>query len=314
MVVAHNSVNAGPLHPAGDCESLSRMTMPIPYIARTRAYYAALGYAAPYRWAPHDDVPFHRPVKPLRECRVALITTATPHPTVPGAYDAAGKFFAVYSGAPDREPRLAINHVAIDFRNTTGADQGSYFPLRALRRAAANGRIGALTRFHGVPTNRSQRTTRETDAPEILARCREDGADVALLVPNCPVCHQVVSLTALQLEASGIATVVMGAARDIVELCGVPRLLFSDVPLGNAAGRPDDLASQDLTLGLAFDLLEQATVPRTTLQSPLRWSADDAWKRDYGNIDGLSAAEVERLRAEFDAGKAVAHALKKAKA
>jgi hypothetical protein len=24
----------------------------------------------------------------------------------------------------------------------------------------------------------------ETDAPELLRRCREDGADVALLVPN----------------------------------------------------------------------------------------------------------------------------------
>jgi hypothetical protein len=99
----------------------------------------------------------------------------------------------------------------------------------------------------------------------------------------------------------------MGAARDIVELCGVPRFVFSDFPLGNAAGRPHDVGSQDLTLNLALDLLEQATAPRTTVQSPLRWSADEAWKRDYGNIVGLAPAELERLRAEFDAGKAVAH-------
>jgi hypothetical protein len=47
------------------------------------------------------------------------------------------------------------------------------------------GRLGALTlRFHGAPTNRSQRVTMDTDAPELLRRCREDGAEVALLVPS----------------------------------------------------------------------------------------------------------------------------------
>ena len=109
-------------------------------------------------------------------------------------------------------------------------------------------RIGGLTaRFHGVPTNRSQRHTLAVDAPEILARCREDGADAAVLVANCPVCHQTLSLVARTLEAAGLPTVLMGAAKDIVELCGVPRFLFSDVPLGSAAGLPNDPASQDAT-------------------------------------------------------------------
>jgi D-proline reductase (dithiol) PrdB len=51
---------------------------PIPYMARTRAYYGALGYP-PYRWAHFDDVPFAPLVKPLGETRVALITTAAPY-------------------------------------------------------------------------------------------------------------------------------------------------------------------------------------------------------------------------------------------
>jgi D-proline reductase (dithiol) PrdB len=287
---------------------------PIPYIARTARYYAALGYTIPYRWAQHDDVPFHRLAQPLARSRIALITTATPIATERHTYDAAGKFFTVYSGDTATEHDLRINHVAIDFQHTTGADQASYFPLQALRRAVAPrgsmvGRIGALTaRFHGAPTNRSQRVTRETDAPAILARCQEDGADAAILVPNCPVCHQTVSLVARHLEANGIATVIMGCAKDIVELCGVPRFLFSDFPLGNAAGKPHDIASQDRTLSLALDLLEQATAPRTTRASPLRWSESDAWKRDYGNIDGIAPEERDRLRAEFDAGKATAKA------
>jgi len=45
--------------------------------------------------------------------------------------------------------------------------------------------------------------------------------------------------------------------RDIVGYCGVARFLFSDFPLGNAAGRPHDLASQKQTLLLALVLLQK---------------------------------------------------------
>jgi hypothetical protein len=244
---------------------------------------------------------------------VALVTTAALRQPgqgnqEPGApYNGAAKFFRVYSAGTAADPALGINHVAIDFKHTTAEDSGSYFPLAALRRAAASERIGGVAeRFHGVPTNRSQRVTREEYAPEVLARCREDGADAALLVPNCPVCHQSLALVARHLEANGIPTVVMGAARDIVELARVPRFLFSDFPLGNAAGRPNDLDSQDLTLGLALDLLEQARAPRTVVQSPLRWSGDPGWKRDYGNVEGLSTEEIAGLRADFEAQKPAA--------
>jgi hypothetical protein len=64
------------------------------------------------------------------------------------------------------------------------------------------------------------------------------------------------------LEADGIATVIMGCARDITEYVGAPRFLLSDFPLGNSAGKPHDMASQDQTLALALDLLEQARHPR----------------------------------------------------
>ena len=33
---------------------------------------------------------------------------------------------------------------------------------------------------------------------------------------------------------------IMGCAKDITEYVGVPRLLFNDLPLGNAAGLPHD--------------------------------------------------------------------------
>ncbi|HEV2302553.1 MAG TPA: hypothetical protein VGR91_13375 [Stellaceae bacterium] len=120
------------------------------------------------------------------------------------------------------------------------------------------------------------------------------------------MCHQTVSLAARHLEENGIATVVMGCAKDIVEYCGVPRFLFSDFPLGNAAGRPRDVASQVDTLELALQVLASAPAPRTTVQSPLRWSEDPSWKLDYSNIARLSPEEIDRRRREFDRQKEVA--------
>src|SRR5204862_8193502 len=111
---------------------------------------------------------------------------------------------------------------------TTAEDPNTWLPLAQLQQAVKSGRLGALTpRLHGAPTSRSQRVTVETDARELLRRCRDDGADAVVLVPNCPVCHQTVSLVARHLEANGLPTVVMGCAKDIVEYCGVPRFVFS---------------------------------------------------------------------------------------
>jgi len=286
---------------------------PIPYLKRTREYYQALGYGAPYEWAHYTDVPFHCLRAPLTECRVALITTAAPYQPGKGdqgpgaAYNARAKFYTVYSGDAAQDHDLRIAHVAIDRKHTSAEDPATYFPLAALRRVTAAGRIGALAhRFHGVPTNRSQRAALEVDGPEIVARCRTDSVDAAILVPNCPVCHQTVSLTARLLEASGISTIVMGCAKDIVEYVGVPRFLFSDFPLGNSAGRPRDRESQAFTLDLALRVLESAPCARTTVQSPLKWSDESDWKLDYCNIERLTPQEIQRRRLEFDAGKAQA--------
>jgi D-proline reductase (dithiol) PrdB len=122
------------------------------------------------------------------------------------------------------------------------------------------------------------------------------------------VCHQTVSLAARHLEASGIPTVIMGCAKDIVEHCGVPRFLFSDFPLGNSAGRPHDAESQTLTLELALRVLETAPAARTTVQSPLRWRDDASWKRDFSDISTLTPDDIAERRREFEVVKAVARA------
>lgn len=289
--------------------------VPISYMERTRSYYRALGYAEPYRWAHFDDVPFAPLAEPLRACRIGLVTTAALYDPArgdqgPGApYNAAAKFHRAYAHPVAGNPDVRISHVTYDRTHTTAEDPNSWFPLAELKRAAAERRIGSVSpRFYGAPTTRSQRSTLERDAPDILALMREDKVDAAVLVPNCPVCHQTIALTARHLEAAGIPTVIMGCAKDIVEHAGVPRFLFSDFPLGNAAGKPHDTASQAATLDLALHLLESASAPRATVQSPQRWSEAPTWKRDFDNIETLTPADLARLRGEHERHRAIARA------
>ena len=86
------------------------------------------------------------------------------------------------------------------------------------------------------------------------------------------------SLVARHLEANGIPTVVFAAARDIVEYCGVARLVHNDFPLGNPCGEPFNVDQQRKVLEFGFQLLERAFLPRTTVQTPFKWSKGDAWK------------------------------------
>lgn len=296
-----------------ELDAIADFDVPIPYMQRTRDYYLAIGYDTPYRWAHNVAAPFQPLTKFLAESRVTIITTAARFDPANGdqgpgaAYNGSAKFYHVYDGDTAQQHDLRISHIAYDRAHTTATDMNTWFPLAQLNRLAAKGRIGSVApRFFGAPTNRSHRATMETDAPDILARCKADSVDVAVLVPNCPVCHQTSALVARHLEANGIPTVMIGCAKDIVEYAAVPRFLFSDFPLGNSAGKPHDVASQALTLELALNVLESAPAAQTTVQSPLRWSADASWKLDYNNVERMSPDDLARRRRDFDAQKEAA--------
>jgi len=290
---------------------------PIQYMDRTRAYYAALRFGEPYVWAHHDDSPFARFDMPLTQARIGLVTTAAPFRSEygdqgPGAkYNGAAKFFQVYAISTESEPDLRISHIAIDRNHTTAEDQNSYFPITAMRRAANRKTIRSLgPRFFGLPTDRDQECTVEIYGDDILKYCREDAIDAVLLFPNCPVCHQSVSLVARHLEAHGIPTVICGCAKDIVEYCGVPRFVFSDFPLGNSAGKPFDSGSQERVIDLALKLLISASSPGQTSCNTEHWAESDEWKNDYCDIEGLDPRTRENLRQEFERQQSIGYANK----
>jgi len=104
-----------------------------------------------------------------------------------------------------------------------------------------------------------------------------------------------VSLVARYLEANGLPTVIIGSALDIVEHCGVPRLVFTDMPLGNPVGHPWDRDTQREVVRLALDTLETASGPRTTVRAPVTWKDDPGWRERYGRVDPAERARLLQL-------------------
>lgn len=152
---------------------------PVPYLRRTREYYEAQGFERAYRYAHHETAPFTRLPKPLEQCTVGLVTTASTYPRAsldPRKVDSAST-----SSPP---ARLYADDLSWDKQATHLDDLSSFCPIEQLHSLVADGVIGALApRFHCAPTEYSQRTTLEKDAPELHRRLLEDNADIALLIP-----------------------------------------------------------------------------------------------------------------------------------
>ncbi len=92
------------------------------------------------------------------------------------------------------------------------------------------------------------------------------------------------SLVARHLEANGLPTVVMACARDIAASANPPRMLYTDLPLGNTCGRPDEPENQREILLQGLELFHGATQPGAIVDVPYEWPHNSAWKDQvYGD-------------------------------
>jgi D-proline reductase (dithiol) PrdB len=152
--------------------------MPISYIQRTRERYAQF---PPYKWATNDDAPWTPLRKPLRESRLALLSS--------------GGFYA--AGQPpfeenDRTIRLIPKDVGVaDLRihhhgyrdDDADRDPNCVFPIERLRELEAAGVIGELAPsaisflFLYSPRRDTER------AQTIVAALQAMAVDAAFLVP-----------------------------------------------------------------------------------------------------------------------------------
>lgn len=158
------------------------------YIDRTRDYYQRQGYEKPYRWAHFEDAPFAPLTKPLSESRITLISTSEiarrsdeDHRT-PLEKGEVGNVYTLPTDTPLDD--LYSQSTSFDQHATDLDDVNAFFPITRLREQVEEGRVGGMTGNAIALYNAySQRRTREVDAPDVLARCRKDGVDIALMVP-----------------------------------------------------------------------------------------------------------------------------------
>ncbi len=146
-------------------------------------------FMAAYRYRTVAPVPWATPRRPLREARVALVSTGAVYAPGQEPFDEEKKggdssFRVIPRDTDVRTLGIAHKSDAFDQEGFL-RDRNLGFPLERLREMEASGAIGSLApraiSFMGS-ISAPLRLQKET-APAAAALLEEDGVDVALLVP-----------------------------------------------------------------------------------------------------------------------------------
>ena len=92
------------------------------------------------------------------------------------------------------------------------------------------------------------------------------------------MCHQSIGLIARTIEASGVTTTSITSAWSITQSANPPRAVFTDFPLGNTSGPPNEPDVQLDIVAQALALAYNATEPGTIQPLEHRWA--QPWKDD----------------------------------
>lgn len=250
------------------------MKAPIAYVALMKERYEALGFPA-YRWTVNHDAPLTRLAKPLSDCAVSMLTSGgvSKKGAPPFDPDARNDFRV---DAIERETPSGDFSINDNYYRHEAADRdiNCLFAIDRLRELAASAEIGAVTRllwsgFMGRTYKRGHLV--EVAAPAFARRLHEEGTDVLVAVPACPLDHQTVGLVCRVVEESGIPTVCISTARDITSLVRPPRSLFVNAPMGNPFGAAGDVSTQRAILVRALALVAGATEGGVLVDAPFEW-------------------------------------------
>ena len=126
---------------------------------------------------------------------LTLMAPATVITAVRGTDTAAATPLLIMAAGTQRAMAMAmLPHTTADTRQdmlqpTTVPAESFVAPMRTAALATIGGIAiaglfaGLAAHFHGIPTEYSHRKTLTVDAPQVLSRLRDDGADAAILCP-----------------------------------------------------------------------------------------------------------------------------------
>lgn len=154
-------------------------------------------------------------------------------------------------------------------------------PYLRLAELATEGTIGRPSDFHLSTLGAIKQVSRIVTelGPAVAAEAKAAGADLVLVVPLCPACHQAMGILARVIEKAGIPTVSVTGARDITERVRPPRAAYLDFPLGYSLGRPGHPDEQRQIVRDVLALAEQDVEPGGIVDLPYRWP-DQGWEEE----------------------------------
>jgi len=117
----------------------------------------------------------------------------------------------------------------------------------------------------------------------LTGRRRRAGAELG------PVCHQTTALVARQSRSQTAFPPCDGCAKDIIEHAAVPRFLFSGLRSAIPPASRMTFESQGADARIGAACSGNGLRRAHTMQSPIGWSEDAAWKLDYNNIAQMSS-------------------------
>ncbi len=159
--------------------------MPVAYIKAITERYERLGYAT-YKWVRAEDPPPFAPLpKPLKACRIGMLSTS-------GAYVIGQKAYFYKDDTSTRtiatttaKQNIHFSHLTENYLPGPRRDPGCIVPTDALRRLAAENAIGSVAEnvVSCMGAVYSQRRVREELAPSLLETFQSQHVDAVLLVP-----------------------------------------------------------------------------------------------------------------------------------
>ena len=135
------------------------------------------------------EIPWVEPGKPLRQSRLALVTTSGIHHQSQQPFDMSDKDGDPSYRSIDGESLFADFQITHDYYDHTDAskDPNIIFPLDRLRELVSEGVIGSLAQIHYSFMGHIDRghivTLVEKSAREVASKLKADGVDLVLLTP-----------------------------------------------------------------------------------------------------------------------------------
>lgn len=136
-----------------------------------------------------DGVPWTPANKPLKNCKVAVVTTSGVHHKSQKPFDMADKAGDPTCRVIDLTKPLSDLMITHDYYDHADADKdiNIVFPIERLREFVKEGKIGTLSdtayAFMGHIDGAHINTLITRNAPEVARKLKSDGVDVVLLTP-----------------------------------------------------------------------------------------------------------------------------------